>query len=181
VFFWRKIVWNILALKKESEGASEKGRSCTKQKDKKEVYLWSCLRISSYVSLISSTEASSSSVEVSPNGAPMRTALSSRRIILPLRVFGSLLTITMASGVAIGPIVFLMCLIRSARSSSEGVKPVRSVTKATGTSPFTASSLPMTAASETAGCETSALSSSTVPMRCPATLSTSSALPSSHK
>ena len=81
----------------------------------------SCLRISSYVALMSSTEASSSRVEVSPNGAPMRTAFSSRRMILPLRVFGSLLTIMMASGVAIGPMVFLMCFMRSARSSSEGM------------------------------------------------------------
>ena len=70
---------------------------------------------------MSSTEASSSRVDVSPSGAPMRTAFSSRRMILPLRVFGSLLTIMMASGVAIGPMVFLMCLMSSARSSSEGV------------------------------------------------------------
>jgi hypothetical protein len=60
---------------------------------------------------MSSIEPSSSIVDVSPSGAPESTALSSLRIILPLRVFGSLLTITTASGVAIGPIVVLMCFM----------------------------------------------------------------------
>jgi len=44
-------------------------------------------------------------------------------MIFSLRVFGNLLTITIASGVAIGPIEFLMCFMRSARSSSEGEYP----------------------------------------------------------
>ena len=68
----------------------------------------------------------------------------------------------------------------SVRSSSDAVNPERRVTNATGTSPFTASSLPITAASDMAGCETSADSSSTVPILCPATLRTSSALPRSQ-
>jgi hypothetical protein len=72
-------------------------------------------------------------------------------MILPLRVLGSLATIMTASGVAMGPMVVLTCFVSSTRSSSEGLNPLRSTTKATGTSPFTASSLPMTAASETAG------------------------------
>ena len=130
---------------------------------------------------MSSTEASSSMVDVSPIGAPISTALSILRMILPLRVFGSLLTIAMAAGVAIGPMVVLTCFMSSVRSSVEGEKPLRSTMNATGTSPFTGSSLPITAASETAGCETKALSSSTVPMRCPATLRTSSALPRSQR
>ena len=42
-------------------------------------------------------------VDVSPIGAPTMTALRILRMILPLRVFGSLLTMAMAAGVAMGP------------------------------------------------------------------------------
>ena len=48
-------------------------------------------------------------------------------------------------------------------------------------SPFTGSGMPMTAASATAGWLTRALSTSAVPMRCPATLSTSSMRPMTQK
>ena len=99
-------------------------------------YFASCFRNSSYVSFISSTEVASSIVEMSPMGAPISTALSILRMIFPLRVLGSLLTITMAAGVAMGPIVVLMCFTSSARSSSDGEKPLRNTMKATGTSPF---------------------------------------------
>ena len=133
-------------------------RSYFNKKIKKEkkgcllVYFFSsCLRSSAYVALMSSIEPSSSMVDVSPSGAPVRTAFRSLRMILPLRVFGSLLTMMTASGVAIGPMVVRTCFMSSARSSSDGVNPPRNTTNATGTSPLTASSLPITAASETAG------------------------------
>ena len=90
-------------------------------------------------------------VDVSPIGAPDKTAFRSLRMILPLRVFGNLLTMITASGVAIGPIVVLTCFLSSALSSSEAVNPLRNTTNATGTSPLTTSSLPITAASLTAG------------------------------
>lgn len=60
-------------------------------------------------------------MDVSPIGAPTMTALSILRIIFPLRVFGSLLTMAMAAGVAMGPMVVLTCFMSSVRSSSEGV------------------------------------------------------------
>lgn len=65
---------------------------------------------------MSSIEPASSIVEVSPSGFPESTALRSLRMILPLLVLGSLLTTTIASGVAIGPMVVRICLTRSAVS-----------------------------------------------------------------
>ena len=104
------------------------------------VYFATCLSSSAYVALMSSIEPSSSMVDVSPSGAPVKTALRSRRMILPLRVFGSLLTMMTASGVAIGPMVVRTCFMRSARSWSDGVNPLLRTTNATGTSPLTTSS-----------------------------------------
>ena len=83
---------------------------------------------------MSSIEPSSSMVDVSPSGAPVKTALRSLRMIFPLRVFGNLFTMITASGVAIGPIVVRTCFLSSALSSSEAVNPLRSTTNATGTS-----------------------------------------------
>ena len=62
-------------------------------------------------------------------------------------------------------------------SSRLCLKPSRSVTNAASAWPLSSCALPTTAASATAGCSTSADSTSIVPMRWPATLSTSSTRP----
>jgi len=59
--------------------------------------------------------------------------------------------------------------------------PWRGVTKAATAWPLISWLMPITAASATDGWLTSALSTSMVPMRCPATFSTSSTRPSSQK
>lgn len=46
----------------------------------------------------------SSSVVISPSGNPWARAFNTRRMILPLRVFGKLDTTVIFSGLAIGPI-----------------------------------------------------------------------------
>ena len=64
---------------------------------------WSDASLSARV-LISSTTAGSASVVVSPSGRWSATSRSRRRMILPLRVFGSSGVKTMFAGFAIGPI-----------------------------------------------------------------------------
>ena len=102
-------------------------------------------------------------------------------MILPERVFGSASANRTSSGLATGPISLPMWLRSSFFSSGEGFLPVLSVTKQTNACPFNSSGRPTTAASATDGWLTNALSTSAVPMRCPATLSTSSIRPTIQK
>jgi glutamate/tyrosine decarboxylase-like PLP-dependent enzyme len=132
-------------------------------------------------SAISETTAGSASVVVSPSGRFSATSRSSRRMILPERVFGSSGVKTMLAGFAIAPI-FVATWPRSSSSISiEPSSPPLSVTYATIAWPVVASVRPQTAASATLGWSTSADSTSIVEMRWPETFITSSTRPSSQK
>src|SRR5262249_49211826 len=123
----------------------------------------------------------SSNVEISPTSLPSSWALSRRRMILPLRVLGSLSGKAMSAGTAIDPSVCRTWSLRLASSSGDPVWPTRRITNALMFSPLISSGRPMTAASATAGWLTSAPSTSAVPMRWPATFNTSSARPTTVK
>ena len=66
----------------------------------------------------------SSKVERSPSGSPWARAFSTRRMILPERVLGSLSTNWITSGLAMGPRCVETCLRRSSFSSSVGSLPI---------------------------------------------------------
>ena len=103
-------------------------------------------------------------------------------MILPERVFGRSAEKRMSSGRASEPI-FLQTNSRSS-SRSAGVAVVAQPQRherGDGLSLEVVRPCPTTAASATAGCSTSADSTSMVPMRCPATLSTSSTRPRIQK
>src|SRR5438552_4497424 len=124
----------------------------------------------------------SSSVVVSPvTFAPLAISLRSRRMILPLRVFGSASAKRTSSGFAIAPICVPTCLRNSSFSPRLASTPVFKVTNATTPWPFNSSGLPTTAASATLGWLTSALSISDVPSLWPATFKTSSMRPTIQK
>ena len=84
----------------------------------------------------SSTEPSSSMVVMSPGSWSRTTAFSTRRIILPLRVFGSISTKFNSPITAMGPRLRRTVCISSRRSSSEGWKPSLRTAKAEITSPL---------------------------------------------
>jgi hypothetical protein len=102
-------------------------------------------------------------------------------MILPLRVFGS----ASVKRICVGPreladlLGHVLAEIFDQLSARE--RPACSVTNTTSAWPLSSSGRPTAAASATDGCETSALSISAVPMRCPATLSTSSMRPTTQK
>ena len=79
--------------------------------------------------------SSLSSVEMSPSGRPSSRALSSRRMILPLRVFGRFWRNAMSFGAIAGPRRWRAWPSSSLRSASLGSKPFLSATKALTTSP----------------------------------------------
>ena len=126
-----------------------------------------------------------SSVEMSSlMSSPRAIARSSRRMILPLRVFGRLSAKRISSGLAIAP----SCSATQSRSSFASVPPSpapgrkpRQTTNADTASPLISCGRPTTAASAIRGCATSADSISIVPRRCPATFSTSSMRPMIQK
>src|SRR5207244_3344250 len=105
---------------------------------------------------------------------PAAMSRGSRRMIFPLRVLGSASVKRMSSGRAKAPISLATCSRSTRLSSSLGVRLDSSVTKAAIAWPFSSSGRPTTAASATAGWLTSALSTSIVPRRWPATFTTSS-------
>src|SRR3990167_3699814 len=107
-----------------------------------------------------SHEAPPSRVERSPSGRPSSRALSSRLMIFPLRVRGSEGRISISLGAIAAPRRFRAWPRSSSRRSSEGAKPDLSDTKAFTTSIATGSGFPIAAASATAGCSISALSTS---------------------
>ncbi len=88
-------------------------------------------------------------------------------------------------GLAIAPISVATWLRRVLISSDPSASSVgtfpRRITNATIACPVVASVAPTTAASATAGCDTSADSTSVVEIRCPDTFMTSSTRPSSHR
>ena len=129
----------------------------------------------------SATTVGSASVVVSPRGRFSDTSRSSRRMILPERVFGSSGVNTMLAGAANLPITLPTWSRSSFSIAGEPSLPPFKVTKATIAWPVCASLRPATAASATAGWLTSALSTSMVEMRCPETFITSSTRPSSQK
>src|SRR6478672_1126469 len=136
---------------------------------------------SSAFCLISSTTAGSRRVVVSPSWWPSAMSRSSRRMILPERVLGRSLTMITALGRAILPIFSPIQSRSSAASWSLGSYPDRSSTKQSGVWPVSGSGAAVAAASATAGCSTSADSSSIVESRCPDTFITSSIRPRSQK
>ena len=112
---------------------------------------------------------------------PSSRAFSSRRMILPLRVFGTLSMKSISFGATTAP----SRLRRKAEQLQPQLlarlrSPACSATKALTISPTTGSGLPMTPASATAGCSISALSTSKGPTRWPAVLMTSSARPTNQ-
>src|SRR6185437_13124332 len=135
----------------------------------------------SYCSLSLATTAGSASVVVSPNARPSAMSRRSRRMILPERVLGKSALNRMSSGLASAPILSATWSRSSSRSSGDDLKPSRRVTNAASAWPFNSCWRPTTADSATAGCDTSADSTSIVPMRWPATLSTSSTRPRIQK
>src|SRR5262249_51136447 len=124
----------------------------------------------------------SSSVVVSPvTFAPLAISFRSRRMILPLRVFGSASAKRTSSGLAIALMRTATCSRNSSFSPAVVSTPVFTVTKAPTPWPFNSSGLPTTAASATRGWLTSALSISDVPSLWPATFRTSSIRPTIQK
>ena len=102
-------------------------------------------------------------------------------MILPLRVLGSASVKRMSSGRAMAPISCTTCSLSWARSASSAFRPACTVTNATSACPLRSSGRPTTAASATSACDMSALSTSMVPSRWPATLMTSSTRPMIQK
>ena len=102
-------------------------------------------------------------------------------MILPLRVLGRLARKSIALGATAAPRRLRAWPSSSRFSASLGSKPGLSATKALTISPTIGSGMPMTPASATAGCSSSALSTSNGPIRWPADLITSSARPTNQK
>src|SRR5207302_10176352 len=88
------------------------------------------LSFSSYWSLSRCTTAGSARVVVSPRARPSAMSLSSRRMILPLRVLGRSAENRMSSGRARAPIFFATCPFNSSRRASLAVLPSFNVTNA---------------------------------------------------
>ncbi len=128
----------------------------------------------------SSTEPSSSIVEMSPGSLSSVTAFRTRRMILPLRVLGSMATKLRSPITATGPSSRRTVFSSSVFSSAEGCRPCLRTTKAEITSMRTGSGRPVTPASATAGWRRNAVSTSIVPIRWPAILMISSARPLNH-
>src|SRR2546430_471765 len=130
---------------------------------------------------IVSTTVASASVVVSPSDCPFAMSRRSRRMIFPDRVFGSSGVNMIVFGRAIEPIFATTCSRSSLESASLLSFPARRVTNAKIAWVVTGSSRPITAASATLGCDTSADSTSVVEMRWPEIFITSSTRPMSQK
>src|SRR6516164_3850272 len=88
--------------------------------------------------------SSLSSVEISPSGKPSSRALSNRRMILPLRVFGKFCRNAISFGATAGPRRWRACPSSSLRRLSLGSKAPLSATNAWTTSPTVGSGMPIT-------------------------------------
>src|SRR5581483_6105382 len=106
---------------------------------------------------------------------------SSTRRIFPLRVFGSASTNSISRGYLYGAVTRLQCSCSSPTSVSARSYPVRRTTNAFTIWPRSGSGFPTTALSATAGCSSSALSTSNGPIRYAAERMTSSARPVNHR
>ena len=106
---------------------------------------------------------------------------SKRRMIFPERVLGSVSVKRISAGRAMAPISLLTCARSVFSNSSSTLVPPSGLTKATIAVPVMSSGRPTTADSATSGCETRALSTSIVPMRCPEMFITSSIRPMIQK
>src|SRR5947208_5837127 len=132
---------------------------------------------------ICSSAPGSSIVVRSPGSRPSARAWIERRNSFPERVFGNIVTKCTAPGRAIAPSSRSTVSITSRRtwaSPSADATRAGSLTtaKATGICPLIGSATPTTATSAIPECACTASSISRVPMRCPATLMTSSVRPS---
>ncbi len=99
---------------------------------------------------------SSSSVARSPRGRPSSCALRTRRMILPLLVLGNPVLNSISLGNAWAASLLFTNSDISRFSSSVPSKPGLSAMKALMMLPYSGSGLPMTPASATAGCSSSA-------------------------
>jgi hypothetical protein len=121
-------------------------------------------------------------VVVSPTvSLPEAMSRKRRRMILPERVFGSASVKRISLGFAIAPICRVTWSSNALASAPSARALPRGVTKATIAVPVRSSGRPTTAASATFSCETSALSTSMLPIRWPATFITSSMRPMIQK
>src|SRR5579871_2872135 len=122
-----------------------------------------------------------SNVDKSPSGSPSSRAFSKRRMILPLRVRGTCEQNSISLGAIAAPSFLRAKPINSRRSWSLPSCPGLRATKAFTISPIVGSGFPITPASATAGCSSSALSTSNGPTMWPAVLMMSSARPTNVK
>ena len=94
----------------------------------------------------------SARVLASPTVRCSAMSRSSRRMILPDRVFGSSWTTRIRFGLAIDPISLATCARSASTVPSSSTNPPRRMTNATTTCPVVSSDAPTTAASATDGC-----------------------------
>ena len=106
---------------------------------------------------------------------------SSDRMIFPLALFGSSSTNATSRGYLYGAVTVFTCSCSSPIRSAVGSKPCLSTTNALTISPRSASGAPTTALSATAGCSSSALSTSNGPIRYADERITSSARPTNQR
>ncbi len=136
---------------------------------------------------ISSIDSGLRRVLVSPTGWPSTSARSMRRMYLPLRVSGNAPTSMKSAGTAVAPFSLRTSSASRRRSSAVRRRPATGFTKASGVRPFSRCGAPTTIALPTGESGLTCLSRriapsiSSVPMRCPDTLITSSLRPCSEK
>jgi len=127
------------------------------------------------------------SVLVSPTGASSISARTMRRMYLPLRVSGNCATSMKSDGTAVAPFSVRTSSASRRRSSPLSLRPAAGLTKAIGVSPFSRCGAPTTMQLPTGESGLTCLSRrmapsiSSVPMRWPDTLITSSERPCSEK
>lgn len=102
-------------------------------------------------------------------------------MILPLRVWGRSTTTAISRGATADPSLARAWAISSVTRASVSSRPGARVTKALTIWPIVSWGMPITPASETAGCSISADSTSNGPIRWPADLITSSPRPTNQK
>ena len=132
--------------------------------------LWTACRISS-------TTSGLASVVVSPTSTKLEIAAVTRLMILPERVLGRSAETHTWAGRAMGPIIVAIAPLTSSTTSWLSSYPGLRDMYISGTRPLSSSTAGTAAASLTASTVSAADSSSFVPRRCPATLITSSTLP----
>ena len=127
------------------------------------------------------------SVDASPTSVPSTSARTMRRMYLPLRVSGNWVTSMKSAGTATAPFSLRTRSVRRRLSSCVSLRPAVGLTKASGVRPFSRCGAPTTMTLPTGLSGSSDLwrriapSISSVPMRWPLTLMTSSLRPCSEK